>query len=394
MNILKYPFFLFYLFSSAVFANKLHHKKVNKDNIVKIINIDNSNLSFDFDYSGNVLNILTELKKTIPNIKIFAPIGLVKNNININLSLQNVTIKDLREVLLGQTNGVVDIKYDKNSNIIRLYFTDKLDVGKDAILESIKWQQGGSPKPILKKDGVVRFPYGEYQPIVICQPTNLCDIELQANEEIQGIVIGDSVHWNDGDSGIPIVYSGTGKNITPHLVLKPNSANLETSLMVTTSKRTYMIKLKSSNTNFLARAGFYYPGEMVQKYEINKFKKNTSNNGGLPLININNLNYRYSLSDKDFDWKPLQVFDDGLSVFIQFPDSVATRNLPAICILDETSDEKCEMVNFRFNDHYYVVDKLFRKAKLVNGFGDKAQVITVSLNEEHKSFWSKLFGKK
>lgn len=392
MNNIKCTIFLFCLFSCTVFANKLHHKKINT--IAKIVSIDNSSVFFDFDYSGNVLNMLTELKKTVPSIKIFAPVGFVKNNINVNLSLQNVTLSDLKDVLLEQTNGIVAIKYDKSSNIIRLFFTDRLDVGKDAILESIKWQQGGSPKPVLKKDGVVRFPYGEYQPIVICQPTNLCDIELQANEEIQGIVIGDSVHWNEGDNGLPIVYSGTGKNIIPHVVLKPSSPNLETSLMITTSKRTYMIKLKSSNNNFLARAGFYYPGEMVQKYEISKPKKNTNSGSGLPLININNLNYRYLLSDKDYDWKPLQVFDDGVSVFIQFPDSVATRNLPAVCILDEASDEKCEMVNFRFNDHYYVIDKLFKKAKLVNGFGDKVQVITISLNEEHKSFWSKLFGKK
>ena len=170
--------------------------------------------------------------------------------------------------------------------------------------------------------------------------------------------------------------------------------------MVTTSKRTYMIKLRSATCGFIVRAGFYYPSEEIVSYGVtkdqlkNQYVVNSSGATGnpdvqKPLVNLSKLNYKYTLSGGSYDWKPTQVFDDGVSVYIQMPDGVSSRSLPGICIVG-TNTSQCELVNFRFNDHFYIVDKLFDKAKLVNGFDSSVETIIIS--RDKPGFWARLFG--
>lgn len=274
----------------------------------------------------------------------------------------------------------------------------------EAIGESLKWQNGGVPRPTLKADGVVRFPYGDYQPIITCKPLNLCDIELQAGEQIQGILIGDSVRWNDGDQSIPVVYSGDANKLIPHLVLKPSQSGLETTLMVTTSKRTYMVKLRSSSSGYLERAGFYYPHEDNVAYGLTsaqiKNKNKESNSVDVVIqknsVNPSKFNHKYSVSGGNYVWKPIEVFDDGISVFIKMPDSIDSRNLPGVCVLVSGDNSQCELVNFRYDNHFFIIDKLFDQVKLVNGLGKDAETLVITRDGISKTTrrrgWVHLFG--
>mgnify|MGYP000473397064 CR=1 FL=1 len=423
--------------------NQLYSKLYNKKNDAQN---DNSNLNilesnFDFSYFGDIDELPEALKKIDDTLVIKKSIGQQFNN-DINIDIQNGVIADIISAVKLQTNGKVDLFYNSKNNTILISYHKNLDTANDPITESLKWQQGGTPKPVLKADGVVRFPYGEYQPIITCQPLNLCDIELQAGEEIQGIIIGDSVNWNDGDQGIPIVYSGSSNKSIPHLVLKPSRAGLDTSLMITTSKRSYLIKLRSSMIAYVARSGFYYPSEMVQNFNKNN-KNNTKNsdknnninsinsvdadnidantninhnirndsgvntshddtnanentndiatNLSTSLINLKKLNYSYHISGGDYFWKPIQVFDDGNSVFIQMPDNIGSKNLPTVCVMINNDPNKCELVNFRYNQNFYIIDKLFDKASLMNSFENRSQIIMIE-HINNKGFWHRLFG--
>lgn len=356
--------------------------------------------TFDFSYSGNVINIPALLRQYDSSLIILPALGQ-KKALEVNLNLQGVNLTDINDAITSQTSNQVSLIYDEISDSLRLSFSTTLDVGKDAVSESLKWQNGVAPKPVLQSDGVVRFPYGEYQPVVTCQPLNLCDIELQAGEDIQGIVIGDSARWNEGDQGIPIVYSGSGNNLIPHLVLKPNQSGLDTSLLVTTSKRTYSFKLKSASSGYVVRVGFYYPAEMVRIFDAKKAQLReermasgtvTNPDMKMSLFDLSRANYKYSIEGKDYAWKPTQVFDDGRSVYIQLPPGVDSRSLPGICVLvDGGDDSSCEMVNFRYNNHFFIVDKLFNQAKLINGYGDSMETITIQRNPK-PGFWARLFG--
>jgi type IV secretion system protein VirB9 len=302
---------------------------------------------------------------------------------------------------------LVDNGYTSRDETIKKHHQQsatEYDVASGAINESLKWQAGKVQPPILSGDGVVRFPYGAYQPVVTCKPLNLCDIELQAGEEIQGILIGDSIRWNEGDNGIPVVYSGEATKLIPHLVLKPSQSGLETTLMVTTSKRTYMIKLHSASYGYVERAGFYYPHQDDINYQLSakQIRDKAAVNNPATIINqlhdgSKKLNYAYSVEDKLYDWKPLEVFDDGISVFIKMPAKVSAKDLPSICVISVNDNSQCELVNFRYLESYYIIDKLFSRAKLVNGFGRNAETITITSNDASNNvikrrFWSRIFG--
>ncbi|MBP9742405.1 MAG: P-type conjugative transfer protein TrbG [Burkholderiales bacterium] len=357
----------------------------------------------DITYSGDVSNLPQLLRQYDSSLALLPNLGKAQA-LNINLDLASVNLNDINEVVMNQTENRVSLVYDKAKDSLRMKFVAARDVGYDAVHESLKWQNGGAPKPILQADGVVRYPYGQYQPVVTCQPLNLCDIELQAGEEIQGIVIGDSIRWNEGDQSIPVVYSGSGKGLTPHLIVKPSSGGLETSLVVTTSLRTYMFKLKSSFSDYVARVGFYYPSEMVQKFESNKAKLRQGLSGNanalanlgvqMPLIDLSRVNYNYTIDGGDYPWTPTHVFDDGISVYIQMPMEVSSRSLPGLCVMLDGasgSDNRCEMVNFRYNEHFYIVDKLFEQARLINGYGDNIQTVTIK-HKAKPGFWARFFG--
>ncbi len=380
------------------------HKKNIKKAIIKS-NTDKGfidNININFSYSGDVSGVPEALRRFDNNIHIMQPTG-ARVDLPVNIDLQNVRLQDVIDAVNNQTSQQAQLIYSKPNNSLYLNYSGNISVGKDAIEESLKWQKGIAPKPVLGRDGIVRYPFGEYQPEITCEPRQICDIELQEGEEINGIAIGDSVNWNEGDNGVPVIYSGQSMKVTPHLVLKPNRGGLETSLMVTTSRRTYMIKLKSSLTSYVARTGFYYPGEMIQNYENKKQEFRDQTNGAIStasnstqgiMVDLTKINDKYTIDGDNYSWKPTQVYDDGTHVYIQMPVGVSARELPGLCVFVDGDDTetKCQYLNWKYDNHVYIVDKLFNKAKLFNGYGDYEQDITITRDPDKKGFWARLFG--
>lgn len=60
---------------------------------------------------------------------------------------------------------------------------------------------------------------------------------------------------------ISAAKSGEGLDQKVHLIVKPVEPNLNTSLIITTSRRVYHIALRSDATAYMARVGFIYPDE-------------------------------------------------------------------------------------------------------------------------------------
>ena len=370
-------------------------------NVTKPVGYIN-NLIFDFNYSGDVSGVPNALRKFDGRINIIQNSG-TKSELQINIDLQRVKLQDVIDAINIQTNQKAKLIYLQDNNSIYILYANNFNVGQNAVDESLKWQKGIAPKPVLRRDGVVRFPFGEYQPEVICQPQQLCDIELQTGEDINGIAIGDSVNWNEEDKGLPVIYSGTSGNLTPHLVLKPNRGGLDTSLMVTTSRRTYMLKLKSALNGYVARVGFYYPNEMIQRYENNKQDiRNQGNNEAVGVsktpqgitVDLSKINSKYTIDGDNYSWKPTQVYDDGTHVYIQMPVDVDARSLPGLCVIPDGDDTetKCQYVNWKYDNHIYIIDELFNKVLLMNGYGDYQQTITITKNPDKPGFWARLFG--
>lgn len=341
-----------------------------------------ANSTFDVNYNGDVSGILTAFHNYDPSITIYTSTGTVKSQ-SINIELTNASIATVADYINRVTSGKVKLSYFKLQNALRLTYDTHTTVAKDALRQSQIWQDGGTPSPVLSHDGIVLFPYGQYEPKITCQPLQLCDIQLQAGETVKGLMIGDSARWNEGDGAVPVVYSGSDSKPVPHIVLKPTYAGLSTTLLVTTDKRTYYIKLVSSDSANLSRVGFYYPGEEIQQLDNKRAEAKAKDDeiltdGDMPNIDPRNMHFGYKVSgDTDAPFKPVQVFDDGTHVYIQMSDSVRTNELPAFYVLGADGDT-LELVNFNYKKPFYIINRLFKKGVLILGLDGNQEKITIT----------------
>ena len=150
-----------------------------------------------------------------------------------------------------------------------LYFTNpelKLNAQeREALAIAKKWKAGNSTqglKPVAGADGVIRFLYGATQPSIICAVLQVCDVELQPGERVNTIHLGDMARWT-----VEPAVTGQGGNEVQHLIIKPMDSGLETSLMVTTDRRAYHLRLRSHRTEYMPRVAFTYPDEAMAKWE-------------------------------------------------------------------------------------------------------------------------------
>ncbi|NTA19642.1 P-type conjugative transfer protein TrbG [Agrobacterium tumefaciens] len=232
---------------------------------------------------------------------------------------------------------------------------------------STQWR--GSKGLVTKgADGKVIFLYGEVQPSVVCSPLQVCDIELQGGEVVRDVLVGDTVRWK-----VEPATSGAAGGQAIHLIVKPSEPGLVTSMVVTTSRRTYHIQLKSHPTQYMARVGFEYPEDVSTKLaDVNaRLEASTIPGTGVPA---EQLSFSYSISGSA-GWRPTRVYSDGLKTYIQFPPSISGQDAPVLFVV---SGGQNRIVNYRMKSNMMVVDYNIDRAVLVSGVGWKQQKVTIS----------------
>ncbi len=233
---------------------------------------------------------------------------------------------------------------------------------------SISGQWRGSRGLVTKgADGKVIFLYGEVQPSVVCSPLQVCDIELQGGEVVRDVLVGDTVRWK-----VEPATSGAAGGQAIHLIVKPSEPGLVTSMVVTTSRRTYHIQLKSHPNQYMARVGFEYPEDVSAKLDdINaRLEASTIPGAGVPA---EQLNFSYSVSGRA-GWRPTRVYSDGQKTYIQFPRSISGQDAPVLFV---TSGGQNRIVNYRMKNDMMVVDYHIDRAVLVSGVGWKQEKVTI-----------------
>lgn len=201
------------------------------------------------------------------------------------------------------------------------------------------------------KAGLVTFAYGSGIPTVVCALLELTDLAFEKGESILSVQLGDSVRWN-----IESAISGSANDSVEHLIVKPLEAGLKTSMLITTDRRTYHIRLKSTEADFMPAVVFSYPNSLklpskkhygddsylqyTSNYESNEDHndysetnsslknyssvQNVSYEGNSrPALNVaatyndstQRRNYNYSV-DGDSKIIPQNVYDDGKRTFI------------------------------------------------------------------------------
>ncbi len=232
---------------------------------------------------------------------------------------------------------------------------------------STQWR--GSRGLVTKgADGKVIFLYGEVQPSVVCSPLQVCDIELQGGEVVRDVLVGDTVRWK-----VEPATSGAAGGQAIHLIVKPSEPGLLTSMVVTTSRRTYHIQLKSHATQYMARVGFEYPEDVSAKLaDVNaRLEASTIPGAGVPA---EQLSFAYSVSGSA-GWRPTRVYSDGQKTYIQFPRSISGQDVPVLFVV---SGGQNRIVNYRIKSNMMVVDYNIDRAVLVSGVGWRQQKVTIS----------------
>ncbi len=229
-----------------------------------------------------------------------------------------------------------------------------------------KWR-GQSGLVTRGPDGKVIFLFGETQPSVVCSPLQVCDIELQGGEIVRDVLVGDTVRWK-----VEPATSGAAGGQAIHLIIKPSEPGLVTSMVVTTSRRTYHIQLKSHPSQYMARVGFEYPEDAATKLsDINaRIQSMSGPGGGVPP---EQLAFSYSLSG-NAPWRPKRVYSDGQKTYIQFPRVISGQDAPVLFVV---SGGQNRIVNYRMKNDMMIVDYNIDRAILISGVGWRQQKVTI-----------------
>jgi len=274
-------------------------------------------------------------------------------------------------ILLFSTQLMADELLSENSRELSQREWHSVSLAKE-------WLNNGN-KSFRGQDGSVSFLFGATMPRIIVAPLRITDIEFQKGEKIMDIQLGDTTRWMTSPS-----ISGEGKNQVSHLLLKTTDVGLETTLFVSTNRRTYHMNLFSRKYEYMPIVSFKYKDEINKKWERynNHFKKQkriqkeakTLKISSQLTKNIDNLDFNYNIKG-DASWKPTRVYNDGIKTYIQMPKSMLFNEAPIFMVLDQGNNN--QLVNYRLKENNYIVDKLFNKGILIIGVGDEQEKITV-----------------
>ena len=263
------------------------------------------------------------------------------------------------------------------------------------------------------KAGLVTFAYGSGIPTVVCALLELTDLAFEKGESILSVQLGDSVRWN-----IESAISGSANDSVEHIIVKPLEAGLKTSMLITTDRRTYHIRLKSTEADFMPAVVFSYPNSLklpskkhygddsylqyTSKYdsnedhndysETNSSLKNYSSvqnvsyeGNSRPALNVaatyndstQRRNYNYSV-DGDSKIIPQNVYDDGKRTFIVMNNPINSSYLPVLQEISSESflffgEDKTNTINFTYFDNTFVVDGIYSHLRLISKNGEEKQ---------------------
>ncbi|CAL7962567.1 type IV secretion system protein TrbG [Gammaproteobacteria bacterium] len=220
-------------------------------------------------------------------------------------------------------------------------------------------------------NSIMTFDYMQgalYQ--IYCAPLSVTDIQFQNNEHIIAVGAGDTTRWV-----VTKVFSGIGASKQEHLFVKPHDEELTNSLVITTDMRTYHLMLHSTSKTYMASVAWRYSdseGSMLTALD-----DNLSDSGDVAnTIDVSRLRFNYlvkKIKGPQPDWFPKMVFNDGNKTYIKFPAQM--QEAPNLFI--GTGDKTNQVVNYRVQGDYYVIDNVIYWAQLCSG-PDNSTTVQIS----------------
>lgn len=204
---------------------------------------------------------------------------------------------------------------------------------------------------------------------VYAAPERVTDIALQPGEALISVAAGDTARWVIGDT-----TSGSGSDRRMHVLVKPFSAGLATNMVITTDRRSYHLALSATAANAMVALSWTYPEDalIAMKRDVEAQQAAAPIAAG---IVPDRLRFNYAISGDRPAWRPLRAFDDGRQTYVEFPGSLAVGEAPPLFLVDRKGE--AQLVNYRLQGRFYVVDRIFDAAELRLGL-KKQDVVRIT----------------
>ncbi|MGY3424380.1 P-type conjugative transfer protein TrbG [Bradyrhizobium sp. F1.13.4] len=148
--------------------------------------------------------------------------------------------------------------------------------------------------------------------------------------------------------------SGSGDTRRVHIMVKPTRPAIGTNLVVNTDRRTYLIELRSREKPYMPQVAWFYPEDRTARGRALSPK---------PVIpDQAQRGYRYAIEGDSPPWRPVNAYDDGRKVYIEFSPGIGQGEMPPLFVIGP--DGKTELVNYRAYGNVLIVDRLFAAAEL------------------------------
>jgi len=207
---------------------------------------------------------------------------------------------------------------------------------------------------------------------VYAAPGQVTDIMLQEGEELVGagpIAVGDTVRWIIGDT-----VSGSGSSLRVHVLVKPTRGDIATNLIINTNRRTYHLELNGTPSTYMSSVSWTYPQDAL--FALKAAAAQESRNAPVATgLDLASLNFHYQIKGDLPAWRPLRAFDDGRQVLIEFPSDIATGEMPPLFVTGASGS--AELVNYRVQGHFMIVDRLFSAAELRLGDRKTSKLVRI-----------------
>jgi len=255
---------------------------------------------------------------------------------------------------------------------------------KTAVGIADKWRESSATgtKAAPGSDGSIRFVFGVSEPSIVCAVLQVCDVALQPGEQVNNINVGDP-RWT-----VEPAVSGVGASEVQHLIIKPQDVGLDTTLVVTTNRRTYHIRLRSHRTKSMPYVAFIYPDEENKKWAALRERQDQEREeigaAGETKEYLGNLDFNYKIAGNT-RWKPLRVYNDGVKTIIEMPSTIRQTEAPTLLVIRKNKgalsfakSPQEVLVNYRVQGDRYIVDNVFDQAILIAGVGSNQDRVTIT----------------
>jgi type IV secretion system protein TrbG len=255
------------------------------------------------------------------------------------------------------------------------------------------WRERTSYYQSQSSLGAVQYTWGEELPSVVCAVLQVTDVSLEPGENVTSVSVGDNLRWS-----VEAVTSGQGADEQPHLIIKPFSRGLETSVVVTTTKRTYHLSLRSTDEAYVHEVSFRYPGELKTTVAFTQAtpaptpalpkppSHRENDDPNLPASGHRAAADPELVTDPDTyriigsaRWKPAGVKNDGRKTYIFMTEQMKRTEAPALLVLRRNKylfGYDKVLANYRLQHKTYIVDTIFDRAILVSG-QDKVTIFRI-----------------